>query len=153
MLRRLSVFAGAFTLDAACAIGTDAAASAPEVAEIVADLVAKSLLQADANISVRRYRMLETTRAYVEEKVAQSGELEDVARRYAEYIASPSEPPIAVHRLQLRPGGAWAGQGAERGGDIAHAAPFKPPFPSWPGSSRPSTRRPFPAGPEDVPAA
>jgi predicted ATPase/DNA-binding winged helix-turn-helix (wHTH) protein len=97
VLRRFSVFAGAFTLDAACAIGTDAAASAPEVAEIVADLVAKSLLRADANTSSRRYRMLETTRAYLEEKVAQSGEIQDVARRYAEYVRSHSEPPIAVH--------------------------------------------------------
>jgi hypothetical protein len=47
VLRRLSAFAGAFTLDDACAIGTDAAVSAHEVAEILENLVAKSLLQAD----------------------------------------------------------------------------------------------------------
>ena len=95
VLRRLSVFAGAFTLNEACAIATDAVISAPDVAEIVANLVAKSLLQADVNRVSSRYRLLETTRAYIQEKLAQSSEKDDVARRYAEYIRSRSEPPIA----------------------------------------------------------
>jgi len=98
VLRRLSVLAEAFTLDAACAMGADAATSAPEVAEIVGSLVAKSLLQADASTLSCLYRLLETTRTYLEEKLAQSGEKHYVERRHAEYIRSHSEPPIAdVH--------------------------------------------------------
>jgi predicted ATPase len=97
VLRRLSVFAGAFTLDAACAIGTDTAASAFEVAEIVANLVAKSLLQVDVNTSSCSYRLLETTHAYIHEKLAESGEMHDIARRHAEYIRP--EPPIADVRV------------------------------------------------------
>jgi predicted ATPase/DNA-binding winged helix-turn-helix (wHTH) protein len=81
ILRRLSAFAGAFTLDEACAIGTDAAVSAHEVAEILENLVAKSLLQADLKTLSCCYRLLETTRTYAQDKLAQSGEMHDVARR------------------------------------------------------------------------
>jgi predicted ATPase/DNA-binding winged helix-turn-helix (wHTH) protein len=98
VLRRLSLFAGAFTLDAACAMGADAATSAPEVAEIVGNLVAKSLLQADVSRFSCFYRLLETTRSYLEEKLGQSGEIHDIVRRHAEYIRGCSEPPLAeVH--------------------------------------------------------
>lgn len=99
VLRRLSAFAGAFTLDDACAIGTDAAVSAHEVAEILENLVAKSLLQADVKTLSCCYRLLETTRTYIQEKLAQSGEMHDVARRHAEYIRSRSGPSTADSRI------------------------------------------------------
>ena len=99
VLRRLSAFAGAFTLDAACAIGADAAVSAHEVAEILDNLVAKSLLQADVKTLSCCYRLLETTRTYIQDKLAQSGEMHDVARRHAEYIRSRSEPSTADLRI------------------------------------------------------
>ena len=103
VLRRLSVFAGAFTLDAACAIGADAATSAPEVAEIVGSLAAKSLLQADVSTLSCLYRLLETTRTYIEEKLAQSGEMHYVARRHAEYIrAAPNRrSPMFTHSIEV----------------------------------------------------
>jgi predicted ATPase/DNA-binding winged helix-turn-helix (wHTH) protein len=112
VLRRLSVFAGAFTLDAACAMSTDAATSAPEVAEIVGSLVAKSLLQADVTTLCCFYRLLETTRAYIEEKLAQSGEMHYVACRYAEFSrATPNRrSPMFTHSIEVgrppEPGGA-----------------------------------------------
>jgi predicted ATPase/DNA-binding winged helix-turn-helix (wHTH) protein len=99
ILRRLSAFAGAFTLDEACAIGTDAAVSAHEVAEILENLVAKSLLQADLKTLSCCYRLLETTRTYIQDKLAQSGEMHDVARRHAEYIRSRSGPSTADLRI------------------------------------------------------
>jgi predicted ATPase len=95
VLRRLSVFAGAFTLNAACAIATDAAMPSGEIVEIVASLVGKSLLQADVNSLSSCYRLLETTRLYIQEKLADSGEMPDVARRHAEHIRSHSESSIA----------------------------------------------------------
>jgi len=69
------------------------------VAAIVANLVAKSLVQADMNTSSCCYRLLETTHGYIHEKLAQSGEMHDIACRYAEYIRCCSEPPIAHIRV------------------------------------------------------
>ena len=85
VLRRLSVFTGSFTLDAAAAI-----AASPEIAgavavECVANLVAKSLVSADLGGAVTSYRLLETTRAYAREKLVESGELARFGRRHAEY--------------------------------------------------------------------
>ena len=99
VLRRLSAFAEAFTLDDACAIGTDAAVSAHEVAEILENLVAESLLQADLKMLSCCYRPLETTRTYIQDKLAQSGEMHDVARRHAESIRSRSGPSMADLRI------------------------------------------------------
>ena len=83
ILRRLAVFAGAFSLEAASAVTRGAA---PAIVDCpVADLVAKSLISADVNGPVVYYHLLETTRAYALEKLRESGELERFKRRHAEY--------------------------------------------------------------------
>ena len=84
-LRRLAIFAGGFTLAAARAVVTDTNTAAPDVVHHLANLVAKSLVVADIGGSLTRYRLLETTRAYAFEKLAQNGELDAVARRHAEF--------------------------------------------------------------------
>ena len=84
-LRRLAVFAGVFTLEAASAVAADDNIAASEVVDGVASLVAKSLVIADAGGAMLRYRLLETTRAYAIEKLVQSGEFDPVARRHARY--------------------------------------------------------------------
>jgi predicted ATPase/DNA-binding winged helix-turn-helix (wHTH) protein len=83
VLRRLAVFAGSFTLQAATAVAADDEIAAPEVVDCVASLVAKSLVTADAGGAKVRYRLLETTRAYVLEKLVQAGEFDAAARRHA----------------------------------------------------------------------
>jgi predicted ATPase/DNA-binding winged helix-turn-helix (wHTH) protein len=83
VLRRLAIFAGGFTLEAARAVAADGAVAAPEVVDCVASLVAKSLLAADAGVVRLRYRLLETTRAYLAEKLVQAGEFDAAARRHA----------------------------------------------------------------------
>src|SRR6266536_4214324 len=85
VLRRLGVFVGAFTLDAASAVAAGVDIPASEVAESVANLVGKSLVSADVGGALVDYRLLETTSAYAREKLIESGELEDFARRHAEY--------------------------------------------------------------------
>ncbi len=85
VLRRLAVFAGGFTMPAASAVAADDEIAASEVVDCVVSLVTKSLVAADAGGTMVRYRLLETTRAYALEKLAQSGELEAVARRHAEH--------------------------------------------------------------------
>lgn len=85
VLRRLAVFAGAFSLEAAAAVAADDKIAAAEVVAIVASLVAKSLVVTEVECIPARYRLLGTTRAYALEKLAQSGEHERLARRHAEY--------------------------------------------------------------------
>ena len=85
VLRRLAVFAGGFALDAAAAIAASPEIGVEDVVECVANLVAKSLVSADVGGASVSYRLLETTRAYAREKLVDSGELDQVARRHAEY--------------------------------------------------------------------
>ncbi len=85
VLRRLSVFAGPFTLPAAQAIAADESLDAPHVAEALGQLVAKSLVQVHADGATRHYRLLDTMRAYARAKLADSGEGRAMARRHAAY--------------------------------------------------------------------
>ena len=91
VLNRLSVFAGDFELDAACAVASGGDIAAFEVADHVTNLVAKSLVAADIGGKVPQYRLLATTRAYALEKLQQSGEFDLVARRHVEYFQNRIE--------------------------------------------------------------
>ena len=86
-LRRLSVFAGSFTLDdAAQAVSTDDLVVSSDIVEVVASLVSKSLLNADVTKRISRYRLLDTTRAYALKKLTESGEFDQTIRRHARHI-------------------------------------------------------------------
>src|ERR1700730_16866345 len=84
VLRRLAIFAGSLTLQAASAVAADGEIAAAEVVDCLAGLVAKSLVTADGG-AVVGYRLLETTRAYALEKLVQAGEFEAVARHHARH--------------------------------------------------------------------
>ena len=83
VLRRLSVFAGSFTMDAAAAVATDPTDAESEIADRVVALVSKSLVAADPVGSFSRLRLLATTRAYALDKLAESGEVDAIAQRQA----------------------------------------------------------------------
>jgi predicted ATPase/DNA-binding winged helix-turn-helix (wHTH) protein len=83
VLRRLAIFAGGFTLQAARAVAADDEIAAPEVVDCVANLVEKSLVAVDAGGARARYRLLETTRAYALDKLVQASEFDTTARRHA----------------------------------------------------------------------
>ena len=80
-VRRLSVFAGGITLQAAERV---AAADLDRVAS----LVDKSLLESDG---AGRYRMLETIRAYAAERLVESGEADQVRASYGDYFVELAE--------------------------------------------------------------
>jgi predicted ATPase/DNA-binding winged helix-turn-helix (wHTH) protein len=84
VLRRLAIFAGGFTLEAASAVAAGVEIARGDVIDHVANLVGKSLIAADVSGSSPCYRLLGTTRAYALEKLLESGELEQVKRRHAE---------------------------------------------------------------------
>jgi predicted ATPase/DNA-binding winged helix-turn-helix (wHTH) protein len=86
VLRSLSVFAGEFTLDAAIAVMSDAHESGMDIPDLLAKLIAKSLVSADAQTNVARYRLLDTTRAYLLAKLAQRHEFDGLVRRVADYL-------------------------------------------------------------------
>jgi predicted ATPase/DNA-binding winged helix-turn-helix (wHTH) protein len=85
VLQRLAVFAGAFSLDDACVVAACDEIPVSEIAEPVANLVAKSLVTADFGGSISRYRLLGMTRAYARDKLTENGALRHLARRHAEY--------------------------------------------------------------------
>jgi predicted ATPase/DNA-binding winged helix-turn-helix (wHTH) protein len=85
ILPRLAVFAGTFSLDAAGAVVGGAEIVLPDVVEYIFSLVAKSLVATVVEGETVRYRLLDTTRAYVLEKLTENGERERLARRHAEY--------------------------------------------------------------------
>jgi predicted ATPase/DNA-binding winged helix-turn-helix (wHTH) protein len=106
VLRRLAVFVGGFTLEAASAVVTSAAVSASDVPDLIADLVAKSLVIAETDDrSGSRFRFLDTTRAYALAKLSESGELDEIAQRHAIHYRSVFER--ATEEWQTRPPDEW----------------------------------------------
>ena len=85
VLRRLAIFVGCFTLEAAHAVAADSNHPEFEIIDQVAELVAKSLVAADLGDLEPRYRLPEITRAYALNELAESGERKALARRHAEY--------------------------------------------------------------------
>jgi predicted ATPase len=86
VLRRLSVFVGIFTLEAARSVASDDRVPTERIASILAGLVAKSLVAADTTKFPSRYRLLDTTRAYTLQKLEESGEADPSTRRHALYF-------------------------------------------------------------------
>jgi predicted ATPase/DNA-binding winged helix-turn-helix (wHTH) protein len=86
VLRRLAVFAGGFTLEAASVVAASGEIAVADVVACVAGLVTKSLVAADVEGPAPCYRLLGTTRAYALEKLTDSGEREQVERRHAEHL-------------------------------------------------------------------
>jgi predicted ATPase/DNA-binding winged helix-turn-helix (wHTH) protein len=73
LLRRLAVFPADFTLDGVAAVMRDYGADRSEVADGLANLVAKSLVALDTTGPPTRWRLLETIRVYALEKLARYG--------------------------------------------------------------------------------
>ena len=90
LFRRLSVFAGGWTLEAAEEVCSGEGIEEDEVLDLLSRLVDKSLVVADAG----RYRMLEPIRQYAWEQLEDT---EEVRERHAEYylaLAESAEPEL-----------------------------------------------------------
>ena len=91
MLRRLSVFAGGFSLggaEAVCPAGVD-------VLDALSGLFDKSLVLVDRTRSTTRYRQLETVRQYAAEHLIEAGEeaaTRNAHLRWAMQLAEAAEP-------------------------------------------------------------
>ena len=78
VFRRLAVFAGGWTLDAAEAVCAGDGIRSSDVLDLLAQLVAKSLVIADTREGRVRYSALETIRRYARAKLSECGETERV---------------------------------------------------------------------------
>jgi predicted ATPase/DNA-binding SARP family transcriptional activator/DNA-binding CsgD family transcriptional regulator len=96
--RRLSVFAGRWTLEAAEAVCSGNGIEEDGVLDLHSGLVDKSLVVAEATGGGGvRYRMLEPIRQYAQEKFEEGGEAEEVKRRHASFflaLAEDAEPRL-----------------------------------------------------------
>ena len=91
VLRRLAVFPGSFTLEAAASVGSDQAIDEYAVIDVLSQLVARSLVVANTTDRSACYRLLETTRAYALEKLAETEEMDATRRRHAQYFRDQFE--------------------------------------------------------------
>ncbi|MEH0199235.1 winged helix-turn-helix domain-containing protein [Caulobacter sp. CCNWLY153] len=88
VLDRLSLFAGAFPMEAARSVAADQDLGRHAVLDIVTALARKSLLSVDASGPATLYRLLDTTRAYARETLAARPDAGETARRHAEYCCA-----------------------------------------------------------------
>src|SRR5437588_10274595 len=103
--RRLAIFVGGCTLEAAEAVCSRATDLSLPAMDLVASLLDKSLLQqSDRGAEEPRLLMLETIREYALETLAASGELETVQEAHARYyltLAEQGEPELFGHQQHL----------------------------------------------------
>ncbi|MCT9932853.1 AAA family ATPase [Planotetraspora sp. A-T 1434] len=92
LARRLTVFAGGATLEAA-----ERVCGVPDTDGVLASLVEKSLVEAVVDAVGDRYRMLETIRAFCAERLAEAGEEERLHRAHLAYyldLAETADPHL-----------------------------------------------------------
>lgn len=97
LLRRLSVFSGGWTLEAAQAVCSCDPVCADDVLDLLTRLVEKSLAMVDRQGDAARYRMMETIRQYARDKLLESGEGEQIRTRHLDFFlgfAEEAEPKL-----------------------------------------------------------
>jgi predicted ATPase/DNA-binding winged helix-turn-helix (wHTH) protein len=88
VLLRLSIFVGHFSREAALSIAGAPDVDAETVTSAIAGLIDKSLICVSSSTGPGYYRLLDTTRAYAGAKLAESGEIDVLARRHASYYVT-----------------------------------------------------------------
>jgi predicted ATPase/class 3 adenylate cyclase/DNA-binding CsgD family transcriptional regulator len=97
LFRRLSVFAGGFTLDAAEQVGAAAPIERYAVLEVLTGLVDKSLVLMEDHPGGARFRMLETIRHYAADQLSTSDEEAEIRKRHLAVfleLAEEAEPAL-----------------------------------------------------------
>lgn len=105
ILRALAVFGAPFTLDAATQLLAGGALTAGQVVDGVANLVEKSLVEAERHGAGVDYRLSGATRAYALDKLEAEGEAPDMGRRLARLRGAPApSEPVSILGRAPRPG-------------------------------------------------
>ncbi|MBW0093922.1 winged helix-turn-helix domain-containing protein, partial [Pseudonocardia sp. KRD-184] len=82
LFRRMAVFHGGWTLDAAEAVAAGPGVERNQVLDLLGRLVDQSMVIAEPGLPTR-YRMLQTLQQYADEQLETAGERDDVAARHA----------------------------------------------------------------------
>jgi predicted ATPase/DNA-binding winged helix-turn-helix (wHTH) protein len=105
VLRRLSVFASPFTMQAAEAVIGDEQVPTASLFEHVAALIRKSMVTVASGMRPPMFRLLETTRALMAEKLAGAHEANSILRHHATYVLKTVRR--AIDELQTVPESVW----------------------------------------------
>jgi len=103
LFRRLAVFAGGFTLEAAEAVSSVGDLDNTDVLDVLTRLVEKSLVVMEGESG--RYRLLETVRQYAQERLSESGEEDEVRTQHLQFHVALVES--AMPELVGPEQGAW----------------------------------------------
>jgi predicted ATPase len=91
LLRRLSVFAGGWTLDAAESVCAGGSVDAANILDLLTSLVDKSLVLAEMQRGEARYWLLETVRQYARDRLVEAGEEAEVRTRHRAWYLTLAE--------------------------------------------------------------
>ncbi len=92
LFRRLAAFAAGFTVDAAEAVCAGGELTAADVRALLAELVDHSLVMVEERPGGRRYRLLESVRAYAGLRLRESGEDTVVRGRHLDHLLALTGP-------------------------------------------------------------
>ncbi len=107
LLRRLTVFVGGCTLEAAEAVCSGETIQPEEILDLLFQLTNKSMLVVEpSRTGEMRYRLLETIRQYAEDKQDDPGEIERLRRRHCDWFVQFAE--LAESRLCTGENLVWA---------------------------------------------
>ena len=104
VFRRVAIFPGSFSLDAALAVARDGSTGPWEITDTLGRLIDKSLITVESS-ERPRYRLLETIRLYGLERLAASGETEMISLRHAEHVTALFDQ--AYQAWETTPDAAW----------------------------------------------
>ena len=94
LLRRLSTFAGGWTLEGAIAVSADGGLNGNAMLDLLTNLVDKSLVDVEHHDTESRYRLLETIREYAREKLLKSSEEQEARNRHLDFFYRLTEEVI-----------------------------------------------------------
>ena len=105
LLRRISIFAGGWTLEAAESVCWDEGIEKYEILDLLTQLLNKSLIVAEREQGKdTRYHMLETIRQYAREKLWEAGEGEILRQQHLAYfvdLAERAEPNLRAFDMVM----------------------------------------------------
>src|SRR5574341_127942 len=91
LFRRLSIFAGGWSLETAEQVCVNAGLEAPQILELLSQLIDKSLVVVEAHGGEARYRLLETIRQYAQDRLLEGGEEPQVRECHLQFFLKFAE--------------------------------------------------------------
>ncbi|CAB3780548.1 ATP-binding protein [Pararobbsia alpina] len=86
VFRRLAMFTGSFTLEAACAVAAADGSDGAGTTDHISELVEKSLLMRGLGSATTHFRLLESTRSYAFDRLDHAGERRMLSAAHASYM-------------------------------------------------------------------